>query len=482
MVIDQFHKAGLQVFPKSLTEINGEAYALVSGPGREKQLVVAADPAGFDLEQTAWEGAWLCKLNHNNALELRKRLPWLNPVTLGLQTSMGFGDRLGLATPGHVRALEGMGVLPVFAQQSVRENTRTGRTPQQVLDEAMWGVFQGGYRGPWGADGDHLKTEDELALFVSAGYTAFTVDSGLHVDDAAQTDAVVILREKVAGLPWAILDSSPEKLRQEFLNRPIDLEDFRLAFDEATLLRAAAKYGRVVAHVTRMYHCLAEKMGAVPFDFEVSIDETQTPTSAYEHAYIAQELRRLGVQWTSLAPRFIGEFAKGVDYQGDLQVFETDFSRHCALMNYYGEYKLSLHSGSDKFSIYPAIAKHTQGLIHVKTAGTSYLEALRVLAVCSPELFRPVLALARARFPEDRFSYMVTASLESVPEPETLGDAELAGLLDQFDARQVLHVTFGSVLGKYGEPLKNALLANEEDYYEQLQAHFTQHLMPFAKK
>ena len=110
---------------------------------------------------------------------------------------------------------------------------------------------------------------------------------------------------------------------------------------------------------------------------EVSVDETDTPTSQAEHVFIANELRRLGVRWVSLAPRYVGRFEKGVDYIGDLATFEEDFGGHAVIARAMGPYKLSLHTGSDKFSIYGIAAGLTNGLLHLKTAGTTYLEELR---------------------------------------------------------------------------------------------------------
>ena len=121
---------------------------------------------------------------------------------LGLSPSFGFGDRLGLATPGHIAAVKGTKFAPVFAQQSVRENARTGRTPQQVMDDAKRAVNAANWESPWGADADHLKTVDDLQPFVEADYTFFTVDPGEHVDNAADTDALDVLQKKVAGLNW----------------------------------------------------------------------------------------------------------------------------------------------------------------------------------------------------------------------------------------------------------------------------------------
>jgi len=371
---------GLPIYPSSVVEADGTTYFMASNKGA-RCLGVLGDATGFEGTRHRESSALLCSLTPDNAAALRARLPWLSPVPLGRRTSAGFGDRLGLATPGHVRAARGTSVAPVFAQQSVRENARTGRTPQQVVDEAMWGVFEEGWREPWGADADHLKTPADVDAFVAAGYTFYTIDPGDHVDNVAQTDLEPVLLKKVAALPWDALESSPEALYQAFLGQPVSLDGLTLAFDEITLLRAAVKYGRAVAHTAAMYRHLVAVLGDKPFELEVSVDETETPTSVHEHFYVASELWRLGVAWVSLAPRFVGQFEKGVDYIGDLAAFEAELARHAAVARYFGGYKLSLHSGSDKFSVYPVVARHTGGAVHLKTAGTSYLEALRVMAL-----------------------------------------------------------------------------------------------------
>jgi hypothetical protein len=230
-------------------------------------------------------------------------------------------------------------------------------------------------------------------------------------------------------------------------------------------------------------------MGRRQFDFELSVDETESTTSVVEHLYIASELRRLGVEWVSLAPRFVGHFEKGVDYIGDLDTFSAEFSRHAVVARAFGPYKLSLHSGSDKFSIY-AIAAHLttdgsaanpQALVHLKTAGTSYLEALRTVARVNAPLFQEILAFSRNRYEKDRETYHVSAQLAKVPSPETLSERELPDLLEQFDTRQVLHVTYGSVLGRFADSLEATLRQYEEDHYTLLQSHFARHLRPFVE-
>ena len=277
---------------------------------------------------------------------------------LGLSPSFGFGDRLGLATPGHIAAVKGTGLAPIFAQQSVRENSRTGRTPQDVMDDARRAVEAAGWDAPWGADADHLKTVDDLPAFVSAGYTFFTVDPGAHVDNAADADPLSVLQEKARGQNW-------DELSALYLSTGGD-KGYG-SFDSKSLLRALVKYGRAIGHTVAMYRRLSQLKDA--FDFEISVDETDAPTTPLEHYFIANELTRARVKFTSLAPRFIGRFEKGVDYIGDVAALDAELARHAAVIAHFGTYKLSLHSGSDKFSVYPLVVKHWGSRLHVKRRG-----------------------------------------------------------------------------------------------------------------
>ncbi len=443
---------------------------------QQKFLCIEGDFNGFQGEIIA--GIYWCPLTPKNAAALRDRLPWLNPKPLGLAVSFGFGDRLGLATPGHIAAVRNSGIAPVFAQQSVRENTRTGRTPQNVLDDAMWAVFEHDWRAPWGADADHVKEISDLAQFIEAGYTFYTIDPNQYVDNSAHTDSKEVLQVKVNDLPWDELSVSLETWYQHYVENPVKLEGITLEFQEETLLRAAAKYGRAITHIKSISDYLIVNVSQ--FDLEASVDETDTPTSVEEHYFIANELRRLGVPFVSLAPRFIGNFEKGVDYVGDIIEFECELEKHAAVMHAIGGYKLSIHTGSDKFSIYPSIAAQAKNKAHVKTAGTSYLEALRVIAVVDQPFFREILDFSRGCYETDKTTYHVSGKLERVSEADDLSDADILNIFDQFDTRQVLHVTFGSVLDHYGTELK-ALLGDHIDLYEEfLQAHFKHHLDPFV--
>ncbi|MEA3334885.1 MAG: tagaturonate epimerase family protein [Chloroflexota bacterium] len=481
--------AGFVAYPRSAATIGSATAFLVRDAVSDvKRLALVAeadDPVlnAFDGERSELDGRvlLLCEMTPGNAICLREALSWLRPQPLGLRTSAGCGDRLGLATPGHVRAMRNApGVMPIYAQQSIRENARTGRSPQEVVDDATWGVFQEGWREGYGADADHLKTTDDADVTVAAGYTFFTVDPGDHVDDEAHTAPLDLLREKYEQLPWETLDSSPDALRSLYLGRSYDLEGLQLAFDEESLLRAAAKYARATVHAARMYRHLDETIVDRTWELEVSVDETATPTSHLEHLYIASELKRLGVRWVSLAPRYVGDFEKGVDYIGDLDIFRTDFAGHAAIARALGPYKLSLHSGSDKFSIYSIANEETHGVVHLKTAGTSYLEALRAIARVEPDLFRAIYELAFLRYDEDRATYHVSAETDRAPRPEVVPDSVLPDVLDQFDAREMLHVTFGSALARYGDQIKAALIANEEAHYAAIETHFDRHLAPFA--
>src|SRR5258707_11094453 len=279
---------------------------------------------------------------------------------LALTPSFGFGDRLGLATPGHIAAVRGTKFAPIFAQQSVRENARTGRTPQQVIDDAKRSVDAAKWDAPWGADADHLKTVEDIPPFVEAGYTFFTIDHGEHVDNSADTDSLEILKQKVADFNWdelsaLYLKEDGDQVWGKFAKSPKG--------EAESLMRAMVKYGRAIKHAAFMFRRLSKMKDE--FDFEISVDETDSPTTPLEHFFIASELTRLGVRFTSLAPRFIGRFEKGVDYIGDLNALDIELEKHAAVTAHFGNYKLSLHSGSDKFTVYPLVAKHWGERIHV---------------------------------------------------------------------------------------------------------------------
>jgi hypothetical protein len=414
----------------------------------------------------------------------------LRPVPIGLAPSFGFGDRLGCATPGHVAALRrtGRGITPVFAQQSIREMTRTGRSPHDVMSDAQTAATDADFTAPMGADADHLKTTEDVDRTAAAGFCFFTIDPSDHVDDHADSyDQATLARKAQAAqaeAPWIA----------GYRGRAIRLDTgTTLTIDDQATARAAVKYGRAINQAVNLSRHIDSTLNRLdlPYEIELSIDETSQPTTLAEHYIIADRCLRQGMKLVSLAPRFVGDFEKGVDYKGDIATFQQSANDHAAIARLLGPYKLSLHSGSDKLSIYPAFARATRGLFHVKTAGTSYLEALRVVARHDPDLFHQIIDFARTRYPFDRATYHVSADLNLVPAPS---DIPTATDLEQhylqrsetvspgagFTApgRQILHTTYGSVLNHetLRRNLMQVLKANSESYRDILDDHFSRHL------
>ena len=202
-------------------------------------------------------------------------------------------------------------------------------------------------------------------------------------------------------------------------------------------------------------------------------------------------MRAAGVQLASLAPRFIGDFEKGVDFKGDLIALEASMRLHAEIAERLGPYKLSLHSGSDKLSMYPLFARLTKGRFHVKTAGTTWLEALRVAAHHDPALFREIIEFSRQCYDRDKATYHVSATLDSVPAPADLSNAvELEKVyLERWSdvpegrgftapGRQIPHCTFGSVITdpKLGPAIMDLLRDKTDEFTEVLRQHFVRHL------
>jgi hypothetical protein len=481
--------ARLNIFPRSMAHLDGAEFGMAQ-TATGNRLAILASPnstvlATFHGECSDFEHQtlMLCPLNPRNAASLRASLPWLKPQLVGLSTSAGMGDRLGIATPGHVRALRQTDgkVMPIFAQQSMREMQRTGRTPQQVIDDAMWGIFEEGWQAGAGSDADHLKTTQDIDACLEAGFSLFTLDPGQYVDDMVDNLDPGNLHRRLDQLPAYLSPTATGLLRTT-----VDLAGHQVYFDEAILLKSVLKYGRAIEHVTKLFQHLEKASRSQPFEVEISMDETEQPTTPAEHVYIASELHRLGVRWVSFAPRFVGKFEKGVDYIGELRTFEQQLAVHATIARQYGPYKLSLHSGSDKFSLYSIFMSQTQGLSHLKTAGTSYLEALRTIATIDQELFKEIYIYACEQFESDKLSYHISAQLNKAPRPTEIND--WPGLLEQFDARQILHVTFGSVLthkkdnGSYlfYDRIMRLLLQKRELYFEYLEKHFKRHLNAFS--
>lgn len=415
-------------------------------------------------------------LTHQNLTRLTEFFSSLLPSPAGFKKSFGTGDRLGIATPAHIQAFEGKNIFPVLAQQSVRENTRTGKNFQKVLDNAMWGCFQAGYEGGFGADADHVKKLENLKEAVDCGYTMFTVDPSGFVRD----DIFELTEEEKNNLYTSL--PARKRLERRYLGKSCVVAGKKLQFDKRSLRDICLTYYEALQHAINCYKFL-DDYKRNSFDFEVSVDETLLPTSFLAHIFIAQELHREEVEFQSLALRFAGDWQKGIDYIGDVEEFSRQLYLHTKITEDFGGYKLSLHSGSDKFSVYPVFAEKTEGRFHVKTSGTSYVEAMRVIAKKEPSLYRQIHNFALEKFDKDKASYHTRVDFSRIPDIDKFSDRELESLLEKPDLRQLIHVTYGSVLSVkeennslFRDRIYEVLFKYEKEHQRRISSHIDKHL------
>jgi hypothetical protein len=409
-------------------------------------------------------------LNDQNLEILKRSFPVLTPKPLGLATTFGFGDRLGIANPAHIRIIKKYKpILPVLAQQSMREIKSTNRRFKDVINSAAWSVFQEGYDNFWGADADHLKSKEDFDIALDEEFTMFTLDTSNFLGNSITKSNNILDSEK-----FNVNSVDLNKIRNKYINKNHKIGNHKLDFSEDNLTRIILTYENALNFTEEMFNIISSKKK--DFDYEVSFDETNKTTSPEEHFYIASELKNRNVKYTSLALKFPGIFEKGVDYQGDISEFEKNIIIHGEIARYIGDYKLSLHSGSDKFSIYPFFYENTKGIFHIKTAGTSWLEAVRTIAFCDPDLFREVLKIAIETFEENTKLYEISLDYKDIPRDiDVFDDKELQALVDHRDFRRVLHIAYGAIFRKRKDELFNVLFKNEDMHYEFIIKHFEKH-------
>lgn len=333
-------------------------------------------------------------LSYENLVKLKKIFPHLKPKTCHNSKSFGTGDRLGIVSAAHIKCFENKDIFPVLAQQSVRELKRTGRSWQDVINDATWGYFESGSRMPFGADADHVKETDDLKKSADCGFSMFTADPSDYIQEVLNLG-----RAEIEELYYRI-ENAPT-LEKKYLGKKIKINKKRYHFDKDLLIPIVVKYSKAISHVIYLYEFL-KKYKKYGFDFEVSMDEIADPVTPAEHIFIAKQLLDSGVDFKNLSLRFTGRWEKAIDYVGDLELFKSELKKHAEIAKYLGAYKLSLHSGSEKLSTYKAFFKLTEGNFHIKTAGTSYLEALRTIAKISPDLFRNIYIFSLECFEKDR--------------------------------------------------------------------------------
>lgn len=472
-----------EIYPASLHQYEKSFLFLVKEKAAKK-LIVTGDSSLFreleGKEQSTSDVCFKeCPLSADNSKIIRQYFPFTRPVPLSkYKTTIGLGDRLGVASPGHIRLLKHKNIRPVLAQQSKRELALTGRSFRGVLSDAVWAVFQEDYREGFGADGDHLKTKEDIKEALAEGYTMITLDCSEHIHDLKPTD-----KGEIERIYQAFPQEKKRALEAYFLRRKFTLKSGEsLSFTPDDLRYNVAIYQSAVDFTVAVFHeLIAPRSGEV--DFEVSIDETTASTHPLGHFFVAAQLMEAGVKVDSMAPRFCGEFQKGVDYRGNKEQFTREFREHQRIAEHFG-YKLSIHSGSDKFSVFPIIGRESKGVFHLKTAGTNWLEAVRVIIRTVPELYRRIHAFALTRLEEAKKYYHISADPAAVPPVSSLTDEELTTLLDKDDARQIIHITYGEILqaqdaeGNYlfRDDIYRCLLVNENLYFQFLHDHIGRHL------
>jgi hypothetical protein len=294
--------------------------------------------------------------------------------------TIGVGDRFAHQAKAQLQACvklaeNGIDVIPVW-NKSNREHTFIGSEPQSVFDSAQAAVAALGWERGWHVDADHINMDTVDKYLDCSDF--FTIDVADSIGQAPEGDAVA-----------AFVASHPELIGSVTIagiDEPIEIT--REYVEEV-----AAKYLSAVAEAAKIYRHIDSKKDE--FIAEVSMDETDAPQTPPELLIILAALADEGVRLQTIAPKFTGRFNKGVDYVGDLAQFEKEFNDDLAVIAHaiakYGlpeNLKLSVHSGSDKFSIYPIIGnaiRRTGAGVHVKTAGTTWLEELIGLAEAGGE-------------------------------------------------------------------------------------------------
>lgn len=464
----------IKEYPSSYAKVEEDELFLCKIGEVKKILAIGQGIFFSKLEGTSLaDTVKLCPLSHQNRLVLNQYLPYTLPSAFGRQVAtFGLGDRLGKATPGHIRSIKNYNVKPILAQQSKRELDLTGRSFEQVLDDVCFAVFQEGYQGGFGADGDHLKKIADIEDALHCGYTMITLDCSEKIGRGIENLSEYEVNEIYKNFP----SDYRSRVEGSYLSKGFLIGGETYYFSKEDLIRCVLIYHDTIDFVKEVYFdCLGKAKQAV--DYELSIDETESITTAQGHLFVAMELEYHKVPVTSLAPRFVGEFQKGIDYIGNIDEFERHLKQHASIADYFG-YKLSIHSGSDKFRVFPMIGDYTGGRLHLKTSGTSWLEAVDTIAEENPLLYRKIHRKALEHFNEAKILYKVFADLDKVDALDLRKDEELGDYLKKDDSRQLLHISYGFILGDPAlkSELNHTLEMNEEHYYERLIKHIGRHL------
>ncbi|MFC1634445.1 tagaturonate epimerase family protein [Planctomycetota bacterium] len=388
--------------------------------------------------------------------------------------SFGIGDRFCHQGKAQLSALmkaneRGLDITPVW-NKSNREHTIIGTTPADTRKEADDAVAACGYEGPYFVDADHIGLDSVDPFIESSNF--FTLDVADFITrpaDKADVDSFVKKYDKYIG------SLAIDGIDQSF---NVSAEQIRAIADK--FLLAVKQAGRIYRHI-------AKAKGEGNFITEVSMDETDQPQTPVEMFFILAAIADEGIPAQTIAPKFTGRFNKGVDYVGDVAGFAKEFEQDVAVVDFvvreFGlpeNLKLSVHSGSDKFSIYGPMAqvlKKFDAGLHIKTAGTTWLEELIGLAMAGGEgltLAKEVYAKALPRFGELCGPYATvididTAELPTAEEVDAWDGQSYASALrhdlscEQYNLsfRQLLHVAY-KIAAEMGPRFSDALVTYED--------------------
>jgi hypothetical protein len=388
--------------------------------------------------------------------------------------TLGVGDRFARQGSAQLQAIlqarsAGIDIYPVW-NKSNREHLIIGSKPDDVRAEADRVVAAHGFKGSYYVDADHIGLKTVEPFLAPSDF--FTLDVADFIGKPATPDAIE-----------AFVRSTRPYLGS--LKIPGTDQSFELT--EKVVRAAAEKFFSATQEAGRIYRFIEKGKGRDRFITEVSVDETDVAQGPVELFLILLMLAHTGVSPQTIAPKFTGRFNKGIDYAGDLTLFEREFEQDLSVISFaireFGlpaSLKLSVHSGSDKFSIYPIInrliKKHDAGL-HIKTAGTTWLEELIGLAESGGEglaLVREVYVQAFDRFAEltGLYSTVLDINPGKLPDPKTVlewNTQQYVGALRHVEScpdynphfRQLLHVAF-KVAAAMGKRFTDALESNAE--------------------
>ena len=292
--------------------------------------------------------------------------------------SFGTGDRFARSAPAQLRAVQraaedGIDIAIVW-NKSNREHKAIGSTPEGTVAAGEAAVTSAGWRGGYHFDADHINRETVGPYLRSCDF--FTLDVADSIGKEADESTMAAYLEAAA----------------PYIDRELTIPGMErtIRADRDRVVNIARKYLFAVVQAREIYTLILEERGDEETIIEVSMDETDTPQTPEEVLFILLGLAWRKVPLQTFAPRFSGRFNKGVDYAGDVDAFAREFEEDLLVLRYAVEtfglpptLKLSVHSGSDKFSIYPAIRRiirNRDAGLHLKTAGTSWLEEVIGLA------------------------------------------------------------------------------------------------------